>query len=208
MYMKKRKRKMRDLICIDCAAKKIVRYDSATIRCVACAKIFTGKKVTEYQFKNAIEMIGKKFGCLTVIEQVKGTVHNRRWRVKCVCGEFREVNGQNLRNGSIASCGCRNYDSNRIQIPSSKRTFNIWTGMLTRCYNKNSHAYDRYGGRGIIVCDRWHTYDNFLSDMGISPAKLSIDRINNEGNYEPLNCRWATALEQANNKRTRNKIEL
>lgn len=78
--------------------------------------------------------------------------------------------------------------------------------MLSRCYNKNSHNYRRYGERGIKVCKRWQEYENFLIDMGRRPGKgYSIDRINNDGNYEPGNCRWATAKQQANNQRKRVK---
>jgi len=84
---------------------------------------------------------------------------------------------------------------------NSKKTYLAWNSMLYRCLNRNSDSYDRYGGRGIGVCERWMTFANFLADMGEAPAGMSLDRINNDGNYEPGNCRWATWHQQAANRR-------
>jgi len=87
------------------------------------------------------------------------------------------------------------------------RTYSIWAGMHARCRNPRKKAYPRYGGRGIRVCDRWHDYAAFLADMGEAPACKQIDRIDNDGNYEPDNCRWASLQEQARNKSTAKLIE-
>lgn len=85
---------------------------------------------------------------------------------------------------------------------ASSRTYRIWRGMQSRCFNPKVKEYRYYGARGIIVCDRWRDFRNFLADMGEIPSGLSIDRINNDGNYEPGNCKWSTAKEQANNRRS------
>lgn len=86
------------------------------------------------------------------------------------------------------------------------RTYRIWKEMRKRCNNKNCHEYKNYGGRGIAVCARWSKFENFLADMGEAPADLSIDRKNNDGHYEPVNCRWATQLEQMSNTRVNRYI--
>lgn len=89
---------------------------------------------------------------------------------------------------------------------SGTRTYKVWESMRKRCMNPNSNSYHRYGGRGIKTCERWNSFQNFLADMGIAPLGLSLDRINNDGNYEPDNCRWATAKEQVANSTVVNRI--
>ena len=88
---------------------------------------------------------------------------------------------------------------------TASATYNIWAAMIQRCTNPKSRDWRLYGARGITVCERWRKFENFLADMGTKPDGLSIDRIDNDGNYEPGNCRWATALEQARNKRTQGR---
>lgn len=86
-------------------------------------------------------------------------------------------------------------------------SYHSWRAMMTRCYYKSSHKYPSYGGRGISVCQRWHVYENFLADMGERPLNLTLDRRDNNGNYEPGNCRWATQIVQNRNRRDNRKIQ-
>lgn len=88
------------------------------------------------------------------------------------------------------------------------RTYRVWSGMLSRCRNPNVPSFKYYGGRGIRVCDRWRSFECFLADMGECPPNMSIDRIDNDGNYEPSNCRWATSAEQHENRRTPRTVKL
>lgn len=136
------------------------------------------------------------------------------WFCKCDCGTEKTVNIQNIRRGLSKSCGCYNdevrgkfsithHEASRY---TKTKEYRIWSFMKVRCLNKNSKAYFWYGARGIKVCDRWMKYENFLEDMGRCPDGMSLDRINNDGNYEKSNCRWATKIEQANNTRTNRYI--
>lgn len=159
-----------------------------------------------------IDLVGQSFGRLMVLGRA-GIASNRRatWRCRCVCGRETIVIGGDLRSGRTRSCGClrkelrvrkialkHGHKANNI----TTRTYNSWQGMLKRCTDPKSISYPRYGGRGIKVCERWlHSFENFLADMGERPDSTSLDRKDNDGNYEPGNCRWATFKEQANNKR-------
>lgn len=152
-------------------------------------------------------LIGEKFDRLKVVEylgtQGKG---ERRWRCVCVCGNFVEASTDTLRRKHTKSCGCLKRDMQRARCTTHGMSripeHDVWGEIKARCLNKKNKAYPVYGGRGIAVCERWrNSFELFISDMGRRPTPLhSIDRINNDGNYEPGNCRWATMKEQSRNR--------
>lgn len=130
------------------------------------------------------------------------------WECRCDCGERLFVPGDQLRSGNTKSCGCLKIDSIRTRNTKHgqarrgaiTREYRIWEAMWERCTNKNSIRFCDYGGRGISVCERWRKFELFFKDMGSCPTGHSIDRRNNDENYEPGNCRWATYTEQMNNR--------
>lgn len=125
---------------------------------------------------------------------------------QCYCGNEFVSRNKDVKSGNTTSCGC--YRLSRIlkavvtHNKSKSSEFQTWANMIQRCYNKKIPNYYNYGGRGITVCDRWlNSFENFYADVGAKPPNTSIDRINNDGNYEPTNCKWSTKKEQANNRR-------
>lgn len=153
---------------------------------------------------NFIDLKSHKFSRLTVVKYVG----NARWLCKCDCGNEKVVYRGDLKNGATQSCGClqkeRTSQSNSKHRLHDTRLYNIWCGMKQRCKYKKHVAYKNYGGRGIAICEAWSndfkTFYEWSMDNGYSD-NLTIDRINNDGNYEPSNCRWTTPKEQFKNQR-------
>lgn len=152
---------------------------------------------------NRLDLTGKKFGRWTVLsfshKDKTGAIH---WHCLCECGKNRSVRTQSLMRGESTSCGCYHKEKVTTHNMTGLPTFKSWESMKQRCTNENSPDYHRYGERGIKICDRWiNSFDAFLADMGIRPLGTSLERIDSDGNYEPLNCKWATSSEQNRNKR-------
>jgi len=159
---------------------------------------------------NKIPMLGKKFGRLTVLEEMgrekDGTI---LWKCICECGTVKIINGSSLRKGATRSCGCYNKeliskiitDINITHNMSKTSIYRTWSHMLGRCNNPTDARYADWGGRGIKVCVRWLRFENFFKDMGEQLKGLTIERIDNDKGYYKKNCKWATYTEQNRNMR-------
>lgn len=158
---------------------------------------------------------GDRFGRLVAVERIKA--HNPRriwWKCACDCGYETVVQAKSIVYGLTKSCGCfRVEHSSMLGQRTVKHgmhnsaEYRIWSGMRSRCNNaRDADHFEDYGGRGITVCARWEKFENFFADMGYRPSrKHSLDRIDNDGNYEPGNCQWATPSQQRRNQRRRFK---
>lgn len=169
------------------------------------------------QMPSYINLVGQKYSRLTVLEQSteRHATGYIQWVCRCDCGTVCTVLGRRLKNGNTKSCGCRKLEASHENGKARKThgmtnspEYATWKSMRERCTVSIAENYPRYGGRGIIVCDEWmNSFEAFYRDMGPRPSsEHSIDRRENDGNYEPGNCRWATLEEQNNNRRSNKKF--
>lgn len=159
------------------------------------------------------DIAGQRFGRLIAVSR-SGTRSPAHWLCKCDCGAEKVINGAWLRDGTCRSCGCyrseRMVKMNTVHGMKGTSEYAAWSAMVERCHNSKHAAWKNYGGRGIKVCEDWRaSFENFYRDVGKKTTRdHTLDRINNDGNYEPSNVRWATYKEQALNRKNCERDEL
>lgn len=158
------------------------------------------------------DITGRRYGRLVAVRRHALNKHKRwNWEYLCDCGNTIVRDGGNVTSGYIRSCGCFRREATSARVATHRQggtaVHRAWHHMLSRCRDPNVPMYPVYGGRGISVCERWLKFENFRDDMGEKPAGMSLDRIDVNGNYEPGNCRWASWIQQANNKQYNRRAE-
>lgn len=195
----------------DCGAEKVIiqpSLRSGNTRSCGCLGLERLKQGADAKFQ---DLTGERFGRLVVASYQAKRGGRGSWRCRCDCGAIHHVRPDCLLAGTTKSCGCLSSDRARevhlthghTEGQHKSREYQSWSNMISRVDARKGRHFLYYGIRGITVCERWRTFENFLADMGTRPPETSLDRINNDGHYEPGNCRWATRKQQISNRRTR-----
>lgn len=154
---------------------------------------------------NAEDCIGKKYGRLTILTIFRGNKNRKFAQCICECGKYCTADLYSIVSRHTQSCGCyRRESSHDVNFKHGKRNtllYKMWSMMVDRCHNPRNQSYERYGGRGITVCDRWRKFINFYEDMGEKPGGMQLDRIDNNKGYFKENCRWTTSQQNNRNRR-------